>query len=204
MVDIAADGGWLETTLGVMRLVQMVTQGRFLDASALSDLPHVDAKVEATLRAKGMGDLSSLCQATPERLKQLLGGQLRDKAMGELVGVLRTLPLVRVHAEPPKEALAAGEEAVLTVHLEATQPGSRRNAFAPRFPKPKLAGWWLVMGEAEELFALKRVHLGRGRLSSELQFAAPDEPGEYLYRVMLVSDSYIGLDQEIEVRVVVA
>jgi hypothetical protein len=66
-----------------------------------------------------------------------------------------------------------------------TQRGHRRHAFAPRFPKPKLAGWWLVMGEADELlvlFALKRIHLNRGALTSELHFAAPDEPGEYLQR----------------------
>ena len=41
MVDIAADGGWLHTALGAMRLTQMVTQGRFLDASQLSDLPGI-------------------------------------------------------------------------------------------------------------------------------------------------------------------
>ena len=47
MVDIAADGGWLDTTLSVMHLVQMVTQARFLDDSPFTDLPHVDDKVEA-------------------------------------------------------------------------------------------------------------------------------------------------------------
>lgn len=47
MVDIAADGGWLDTTLSVMHLVQMVTQARFLDDSPFTDLPHVDEKVEA-------------------------------------------------------------------------------------------------------------------------------------------------------------
>jgi activating signal cointegrator complex subunit 3 len=82
--------------------------------------------------------------------------------------------------------------------------GHRRHAFAPRFPKPKLAGWWLLMGEADELFALKRIHLDRGALTSELHFAAPDEPGEYLYSVRLVSDSYIGLDGEVQVTVVVS
>ena len=47
MVDIAADGGWLDTTLSVMHLVQMVTQARFFDDSPFTDLPHVDDKVEA-------------------------------------------------------------------------------------------------------------------------------------------------------------
>ena len=57
------------------------------------------------------------------------------------------------------------------------------------------------MGEADELFALKRIHLDRGALTSELHFAAPDEPGEYLYSVRLVSDSYIGLEGAVQVTV---
>eukprot|EP00966_Prymnesium_polylepis_P185134 4290978-Prymnesium_polylepis.2 len=57
------------------------------------------------------------------------------------------------------------------------------------------------MGEADELFALKRVHLERGATSTSLSFAAPDEPGEYSFDIYLVSDSYIGLDQKHTVHV---
>lgn len=41
-------------------------------------------------------------------------------------------------------------------------------------------------------------------MEAELGFAAPEEPGQYVWSVMLVSDSYIGLDQTAEVRIVVA
>ena len=47
------------------------------------------------------------------------------------------------------------------------------------------------------------MRLDRGRTTCELQFAAPDEPGEYVWSVLCVSDSYIGLDQRVEVRIVV-
>ena len=160
--------------------------------------------MEAALRAKGITDLATLARLPIEKLRQLLGGVLRERPIGELAEVLRALPTLTLRAEAPNTALAPGEESVVRVHLEATQRGHRRHAFAPRFPKPKLAGWWLVMGEADELFALKRIHLDRGALTSELQFAAPDEPGEYLYSVRLVSDSYIGLDGEVQVTVVVS
>ena len=53
----------------------------------------------------------------------------------------------------------------------------------------------------DELHALKRINLTQGVVRAELQFLAPDEPGEYVYTVYLVSDSYIGLDQQLEVRV---
>ena len=204
MVDIAADGGWLPTTLGVMRLVQLITQARMPDASPLTDLPHVDDAAAAALRAKGLGNLGQLARSSPEALRRALGGKLDEKRLNELRAVLRTLPTLSMRAEPlPTAAMKAGEEGELTVRLEATQPGSRRHAFAPKFPKPKLAGWWLVLGEGEELFALKRIHLERGKLTSVLAFAAPDEPGEYTYELRLVSDSYVGLDLEAHVKVVV-
>ena len=41
-------------------------------------------------------------------------------------------------------------------------------------------------------------------MEAELGFAAPEEPGQYVWSVMLVSDSYIGLDQTAELRIEVA
>jgi hypothetical protein len=87
-------------------------------------------------------------------------------------------------------------------------------AFAPKFPKPKIEGWWLVVGHyahtggptgaaagapaagAGELVAVKRCFIRAGaRQSHALSFEAADAPGVYTLRVLLVSDSYIGLDQ---------
>ena len=120
--------------------------------------------------------------------------------------MLDTLPAVRMSVVQPKGRLAPGAESSVSVSLQCTNPrSSRRHAYAPRFPKPKLAGWWLVMGVEDELLALKRVHLGgRGPTKAELQFVVPDEPGEHQYDVFLVSDSYIGLDQQHAVPLSVA
>lgn len=92
---------------------------------------------------------------------------------------------------------------MVSIELEARNTAARSKAYAPHFPKPKMAGWWLIMGEEDELIALKRVRIDRGRTTAELQFEAPDEPGEHTWDVMLVSDSYIGLDQRAEVRILV-
>ena len=217
MVDVAADGGWMFTALGAMHLTQMVSQGRFVGPDAgseLADLPHVGAGVEAALGKHGVRSLRDLLRARPDDLRRWLGGSrqrgsrqqplLGEAQLGELTGLLRTLPLMSMRTEPPKAALAPGQETSVTVHVEALNPASRRNAYAPRFPKAKKAGWWLMMGEEDELFALKRITLDRGHLTAELQFAAAEEPGEHVYAVRLVSDSYIGLDLEGEVRVHVA
>jgi hypothetical protein len=52
MVDVAADSGWLYTTLKVMNLLQMVIQGRWLTSSSLLTLPHFTASLVETLYEK--------------------------------------------------------------------------------------------------------------------------------------------------------
>ena len=69
---------------------------------------------------------------------------------------------------------------------------------APRFPKDKEEGWWLVVGDvaANSLLCIKRISL-QLKAKVKLEFTAP-EPGEYAYKLYLMSDSYLGCDQEYE------
>ena len=42
MIDVAAERGYLSTTLQIMQLLQMVLQARWIDESALLTLPHIE------------------------------------------------------------------------------------------------------------------------------------------------------------------
>jgi hypothetical protein len=45
MVDVAADSGWLYTTLKIMNLLQMVVQGRWNSSSSLLTLPFFTTEI---------------------------------------------------------------------------------------------------------------------------------------------------------------
>ena len=205
MVDIAADAGWLHTALGAMSLTQMVSQGRFLDAPPLSDLPGMSAAAEEALAARGLTHLAQLVRLDAQALKRALGGILSARQLSELSGLLATLPATEREAAPPPLAVEAGADCAISVTVSTGGRRARRSAFAPAFPKARGGGWWLVMGEGDELFALKRINLpsggGSGPLKTELMMCAPEEPGVHECAVLLVSDSYIGLDQQVTVRV---
>ena len=73
-----------------------------------------------------------------------------------------------------------------------------------RFPKAKDEGWFLVLGNVEDdqdLLALKRVPPLRSTRSSRQQvsFYTPEKKGRFILTLYLMSDAYLGLDQQYDI-----
>jgi pre-mRNA-splicing helicase BRR2 len=73
-------------------------------------------------------------------------------------------------------------------------------AHAPRYPKRKAEGWWLVVGDPKtnSLLSIKRISV-KQKAQAKLQFTAPDETGDCSYTLYFMCDSYLGCDQEYEI-----
>ncbi|CAG2249935.1 ASCC3 [Mytilus edulis] len=97
----------------------------------------------------------------------------------------------------------ADQEYVLRVNMDRINKIKKHDskAFAPRFPKPKDEGWFLLVGDIEnkEVVALKRVGYIRGRSSQQIAIIMPDIVGRVIYTVYMMSDSYLGLDQQYDI-----
>ena len=77
-------------------------------------------------------------------------------------------------------------------------------AFTPRFPKPKDEGWFLVLGDVEEkdLVAMKRAMIQKNRSTASghaVTFFTPVQEGKVIYTLYIMSDCYLGLDQQYEI-----
>lgn len=101
--------------------------------------------------------------------------------------------------------LHADQEYVLQINLHRTQMGYQgkqdSKAMAPRFPKVKDEGWFLILGEVDkkELIALKRTGYVRNRNTVSVAFYTPETPGRCIYTLYLMSDSYLGMDQQYDI-----
>ncbi|XP_037989589.1 activating signal cointegrator 1 complex subunit 3 [Motacilla alba alba] len=101
--------------------------------------------------------------------------------------------------------LHADQEYVLQINLHRTQMGYQgkqdSKAMAPRFPKVKDEGWFLILGEVDkkELIALKRTGYVRNRSTVSVAFYTPETPGKCIYTLYLMSDSYLGMDQQYDI-----
>ena len=98
--------------------------------------------------------------------------------------------------------------AVFHVHVTLRRRNEDNNAniVTPTFTKPKQEGWYLLLVEqrTQQLLVLRRVNsLPRNSLPARFILTCPmPTRGQYSYSVLLMSDSYLGLDQERTVTVV--
>lgn len=67
---------------------------------------------------------------------------------------------------------------------------------APFYPAKKMENWWLVVGEesSKTLLAIKRITIGK-KLDLRLEYTVPTA-GEHELKLFLMSDSYVGVDQD--------
>jgi len=205
MVDVCAEAGWLDTTLHVMNLTQMVTQGRWFTDSTLSILPNMSETVLAFLWQQGIQCLPELvAKHSLDQIYQLLvTGGMNKKHAQDAVNVATKLPDVKVSLsfDEGYQTVYQSEETKVNITLVQCNKSSGK-AYCPKFPKPRAEGWWLVLGRMDqegdagnELMALKRTFVSRST-KTELYFEVPEEPGEYTYTLFLMSDSYLGMDQQ--------
>ncbi len=97
--------------------------------------------------------------------------------------------------------VAMDTEYTLSVGVKRANSSRDNKAFAPRFPKPKDEGWFLVLGcvEDNELLALKRSAVHGRSAHHQLTFFTPEKPGRVVYTLYVMSDAYRGLDQQYDI-----
>ncbi|KEH28650.1 U5 small nuclear ribonucleoprotein 200 kDa helicase [Medicago truncatula] len=183
LVDVISSNGWLSLALLAMEVSQMMTQGLWGRDSMLLQLPHFTK------------DLAKKCEENPgksiETIFDLL--KMEDVARRELLNMPNSylFDIARFCNRFPNVDLY--------VTLERDIDGKTKigPVDAPRYPKAKEEGWWLVVGDTKtnSLLAIKRVSLQR-KLKAKLQFAAPDDAGKKSYILYFMCDSYMGCDQE--------
>ncbi|XP_066288135.1 activating signal cointegrator 1 complex subunit 3-like [Branchiostoma lanceolatum] len=172
-------------------------------------------------------ELMAVCRQGPHILRNMLRDALSPQQIEQVFKVVQQLPLVDVAMSvvgwwddnPDQQQtkpvtitasrrktdsewikVHADQQYVLQVNLACLNKMGKRKAHAPRFPKAKDEGWWLVLGDMDkrELLAMKR--LGPIRQQRvPLAFYTPEAVGRYLYVVYLMSDCYVGLDQQYDV-----
>ena len=207
MVDVISSNGWLGLAITAMELSQMVTQAMWDRDPLLLQLPHFTRELAKRCKenaGRPVEMVFDVMEMEDDERRQLL--QLSEPELRDVARFCNRYPNVDMAYEvlKPKEITAGG---VVTVQVTLERdsdgrPGDVGPVYAPRFPKAKEEGWWLVVGDtgSNQLLAIKRLALQR-RSKVELNFDAPSEPGSKSYMIYFMCDSYLGCDQEYEFEV---
>ena len=111
------------------------------------------------------------------------------------------------HELEDAESVTAGAPAYIKVRIERDVDEDQEvdtSVHAPFYPGNKMENWWLVVGEedSKSLLAIKKVTIQR-RLEVRLEYVVPSA-GHKKLTLSLMSDSYVGVDQEQQFEVDVA
>lgn len=222
MIDITSNAGWLASTLRIINLMQMMVQGRWINEPDLLNIPKVtSASLPSFLREIQ----TQFKDTTIDCLAKLRFAAIRDeqhlhKALINVYGTqaadgmkkfVRNLPWVDVtftiQAVDDDSSAAQKDDIILApgteynVQVDFYRKGDvSLEVQSKKFPKRKDEGWFLCVGLKEELCGIKRVNIKR-KGSSSVRLRTPNYQGNFVYTLFLISDSYLGLDQQYDIPV---
>ncbi|XP_026331439.1 activating signal cointegrator 1 complex subunit 3 [Hyposmocoma kahamanoa] len=229
MIDVTAEYGWLTVCLSCQMLMQCIIQARWLSDSPLTTLPYIESQhlymflQMARDSNKPCTHLNGLKIATInnyELLAKYLRKEFEENQIAEIHKVICNLPTLdvklavrglwvesdceqdRTIRQPASSSswmpLHADQEYTLLVEMRR-RGGNSSNIACSRFPRSKNEGWFITLGTVEyrELHALKRV---QPRGTAQVTFNTPSQTGRIIYTVYIMSDCYMGLDQQYDLQ----
>ncbi|XP_058808781.1 activating signal cointegrator 1 complex subunit 3 [Phymastichus coffea] len=222
MIDVVAERGFLSSTLRVMQLLQMVLQARWIDEPAVLTLPYVE-KEHLHLFSDFPKCLPWFCSAIGNnygRLSNVFLQEFIDDHVSKIHQVAKDMPILCIDLCIQGNLKSGGDEMKIEISSKASEKyielqlneeytlivGTKRKNYSqtlkvhcPKYHRTKDEGWFLVLGDIQrrELWALKRVSGINGpRKTHYLQFNTPPNSGRMKLQFYLMSDSYMGLDQQ--------
>ncbi|KAL2134754.1 hypothetical protein VTI74DRAFT_10910 [Chaetomium olivicolor] len=205
IVDILSSEGHLNA-MNAMEMSQMVVQAMWDRDSPLKQIPNFTPEVVKVANKYDIRDIFDFMEKmNPEEnpayaslVKDLGLSQAQLAQAANFTNTKYPDVSLEFEVEDP-ENIRAGEPAYLKIHVEREVDEDEEfdpTVHAPFYPTRKTENWWLVVGEesSKTLLAIKRVTVGK-ELNLRLEYTVPT-PGRHDLKLFLMSDSYVGVDQE--------
>ncbi|KAK4887058.1 hypothetical protein RN001_003329 [Aquatica leii] len=224
MTDIASNNGWLSCTLRIIMLMQMLIQGQYINTPVLLSLPHITeahlpmlyAEIKKKLNLDkadvNLPRLKFICLKNRIHLECALTVLFEMSTAKEILRHISDLPLLDVSVTIPHTNQTFSKSNIQPVILDANEEyefifhikrlGSPNlSVHAPRFPKKKDEGWLLCVGDVkyDYLLQIKRFTVSK-HMNCSIMITTPTS-GNYTFTVFIMSDSYLGLDQQYDIPI---
>ena len=211
MVDVTATNYYLKAALEAMEVSQMVVQGMWKKDDVLKQIPHFSDDIISKAKSKGVTSPFDILELEDDVRGDILKDFSDDSIeMSEIAAFCNAFPSIEVAWEViDSDDITSGDPFRVTVRLKREEDEEEDEdedeevgvVVSKAFPKKKLESWWVCLGDPKtnKLFAVKRTTLGDSA-KVNLDAFAP-EVGEFDLKLYLISDSYMGVDQEFDVKI---
>jgi len=195
--------------MNAMEMSQMVVQAMWDRDSPLKQIPHFTPEVIKAANDFGINDIFEFMDAMDPSENPNYGALVEKLALSQAqlaqaANFTNTkYPSVELDFElEDPEDVTAGAPSYIKVKItrDVDDDGGAEDVdttvHAPFYPVKKMENWWLVVGDenSKTLLAIKRITIGK-ELSTRLEYIVPT-PGEHKLKLYLMSDSYVGVDQD--------
>ncbi|GFE52758.1 sec63 domain-containing DEAD DEAH box protein [Babesia ovis] len=199
LVDVLSSNGWLTPALVTMQLSQRIVQAIDFEASCLMQLPYVTPAWVDAAKDAGVSDLYDLMSMEDDDRTKLLSG-FTPQQCAAIAAMCNAVPVLNVECTLSTQTAAPQEPVRLSLQIE--REGDAETVCAPLFPLERFEQWWLVVGDPStaRVLGIKRVTLPKDVNTVSIDFEAPTTEGTHELAVYVVSDSYVGTDQQQSVR----
>ncbi|EDO07662.1 sec63 domain containing protein [Babesia bovis T2Bo] len=195
LVDVLSSNGWLGPVLLAMQLSQRIVQALGFNDSCLLQLPGVGPAWIEKCNASGVHDIYDLMGMEDEDRDALLS-EFTTQQCAAIANMCNAVPVLNVECSLGAEQAAPMESVRLTLQIE--REGDVGTVHAPLFPVERIEQWWILVGDldSKRVLGIKRVTLLDSVNQVNIDFEAPNKLGSHELSVYVVSDSYVGTDQQ--------
>ncbi|CAK75634.1 unnamed protein product (macronuclear) [Paramecium tetraurelia] len=188
MIEVSASKGYLQTTLNIIYMLQTIVQGFVKnEEQILMNLPHLHKlKHEQCInRVRNIKDLLQFYNL--REFDSFLQNNVHHKeGISEIMKAINALPDIQL--------AFTKTENQLKVNLKNESTPDNK-VYIQKLNKQREASWWLILGEDDRIVQMKKVYL-KSTASKDLDV----EGWTRHYKLYLMSDSYLGLDQIIDIK----
>ena len=183
-----------------MELSQMCTQAMWNKDSYLKQLPHFTSEIIERCKEKKIESIFDIMDLEDDDRNEILA--LNTAKMADVARFCNRYPNIELSYDVVnKDNIASGSQVNVNVAMEREDEVSG-HVIAPLFPQKREENWWVVIGDTKSntLLSIKRLTLNQ-KAKIKLDFAAPTASHSHAYILYLMSDSYIGCDQEYKFQI---